>query len=112
MSTTRIAAKANRTALDGSKPMRRLRACSARMTVTTCSPGMERSHVKVSGVQRLDLLALRLDGDRIVLHHLDLAQRLSPRLVLDQRMDRAQAADVDHELLGLDREHVALEQDR
>ena len=37
----------------------------------------------------------------VVLHQLDLAERLAAGLLLDLRMHRAQAADIDDELLAL-----------
>src|ERR1700731_2797864 len=98
MSTTRIAAKASRIGPDRSRRRRRTTGCSTAATVTV-------SDLEVSGVLRLDLLALGLDGHRIVAHQLDLAQRPTARILLDQGMHRAQAADVDDELLGLHREH-------
>src|SRR6185436_11097140 len=72
-------------------------------------PGMTdtASHPKQLGVVRLDLLAHLLDRGRIVLHLLDLTERLAAGLLLDARMHRAQAADIDDELLGLRREAEA-----
>ena len=57
------------------------------------------SHPEQLAVARLDLLARLLHAGRIVLHLLDLGERPSSRLLLGQRMDRAQPADVDDELL-------------
>ena len=53
-----------------------------------------------------------LDAGRIVLHDLDVLERLAPRMLLRLRMDRAQRADVDHKLLTLGGEAEALEQPR
>src|SRR6185369_2161237 len=75
--------------------LRRARPCAA-------------SDFEDAGVVRLDLVALFFDRDRIVLHLLDLGEWPAPRLFLDSRMDRAQAADVDVDLLPFGREHVAL----
>src|SRR3954468_20023211 len=61
-------------------------------------------------VARLDVLRAFLDARRIVLHHLDVLEGLAPRLLLGARMDRAQRADVDDELLAFRREHVALQE--
>src|SRR5947199_2536750 len=63
-------------------------------------------------IARFDLLAHLLHCGGIVLHLLDLAERLAARLLLDLRMQRAQSANIDDELLRLGREAEALKQPR
>src|SRR5262245_66058892 len=70
------------------------------------------SHSEQLAVARLDLLAHLFHRRGIVLHLLDLGERLAPRLLFDLRMQRAQSADVDDQLLRLGREAEALEQPR
>src|ERR1700742_5214884 len=69
-------------------------------------------HPKNLDVVRLDLLALLLDRSGVLLHHLDLGERLEAGLLLGERMPRAQAALVDDQLLALRRESVGLEEPR
>src|SRR5713101_1315414 len=76
-----------------------------------CRPASA-SDMEDLGVARLDLIALGFDRDRIVFHHLDVAQRLAAGLVLDRGMRRAQPAYVRDQLLRFQGEHVALEQAR
>src|SRR5258707_15249256 len=59
----------------------------------------------------LDLVDLRFDGLRVVLHHLDVLEQRTTRWLPDQRMGRTQGADIDDELLtlraeGIDREEA------
>src|SRR4051812_20144024 len=68
------------------------------------------SHPEQFLVAGLDRIGIALDAGRIVLELLDLAERLAAGLLLGLRMDRAQATDVDDELLAFRREAVALEQ--
>src|SRR5207244_11751734 len=63
-------------------------------------------------VPRLDRLALFLHSGSIVLHGLDLGERLAAGLVPGLRMHRAQAADIDNELLHLLAQAEGLEQPR
>src|SRR5216117_3996267 len=67
-------------------------------------------HSEQLGVALLDRFTLLLDPGGVVLQHLDLLERLAAGLFLGLRMHRAQAADVDDELLRLLREAIALEQ--
>src|SRR5260221_4178859 len=60
----------------------------------------------------LDLLAHPLDRRRVLLHGHYLAERLAPRLFLDLRMERTQAAEIGHQLLAFGGEAEALEQPR
>src|SRR5258708_28184388 len=69
-----------------------------------CSAG---SRAEILGITALDLLDLRLDRRRVVLHDLDGAERRAPGLLFDQGMDRAHAGRVDDHLLALDAEHEA-----
>src|SRR4051812_11715967 len=77
-----------------------------------CPPYITSSHSEQLAVARLDLLAHLFHRRRIVLHLLDLAERLAPGLLLDPGMQRTQAADIDRQLLRLGREAEALEQPR
>src|SRR5262249_49290912 len=52
------------------------------------------------------------DADGVLLHSLDVAERLAPGLVLDQGMHRPQRAEIDDQLLAFGRKAVALEQSR
>jgi hypothetical protein len=61
-------------------------------------------------VARLDRLALSFHRGGGVLHGLDVLQRFAPRLLRGLRMHRAQATDVDDELLGLPAEAERLKQ--
>src|SRR5438477_10431707 len=61
-------------------------------------------------VAGLDLLAFLLDGGRVFLQDLDLVERLAAVGLLHLRVQRAQLADIDDELLALRREAVELEQ--
>src|SRR5215831_19480034 len=61
----------------------------------------DRSDVEDLRIARLDRLTLFFDRRRIVLHGLNLLERLAARLVLRVRMHGAQAADIDDELLRL-----------
>src|ERR671931_1197031 len=69
-------------------------------------------HSEQFTVTRLDLFAHLLHRGRIVLHFLDLAERLASGLLLGLRMQRTQACEIDRELLRLGREAEALEQPR
>src|ERR1035438_3831757 len=68
------------------------------------------SNVEQFGVMRLDRVALFFHRGRVVLHGLDVLERSAPRLFLGLRMHRAQAADIDDELLGITAEAERLEQ--
>src|SRR5207245_2341626 len=74
--------------------------------------GAVASHAEQSAVARLDLLARPLDAGGVLLHGLDIAERLAAGLLLDQRMHRPQGPDIDDELLAFLREAIALEQSR
>src|SRR3979411_2661740 len=63
-------------------------------------------------VARLDVFAHAFDRGRIVLHDLDVAERLAAGLLPGGGMHRAQAARVDDQLLALGGETEALEQPR
>src|SRR6266508_3375401 len=71
-----------------------------------------RSNSEQFAVTRLDLFAHLLHRSRIVLHFLDLAERLASGLLLGLRMQRTQACEIDRELLRFRREAEALEQPR
>src|ERR1700704_1750865 len=73
------------------------------------APGL---HPEQFAVARLDLLAHLFHRRGIVLHLLDLAERLAPRLLLDPGMQRTQTADIARKLLGLRRKTEALEEPR
>src|SRR5688572_810401 len=60
----------------------------------------------------LDLFALLLDRDRVLLQSLDLLEGLAAGLFLGLRMQRAQRGDVDDELLALRAERPVLKQPR
>src|SRR6185503_20791207 len=112
MSTQSSAAEPQRIGRDRSRIGRRAaRPATAMLTAALPRRGAA-SHFEDACVARFDLVALFLDGDRIVFHLLDLGERLAPGLFLDLRMDRAQAAEIDVDLLRLGREHVALEEAR
>src|SRR5215469_2660940 len=68
------------------------------------------SDVEDLRIVRLDRLTLFFDSRRIVLHGLDLLERLAARLVLRVRMHGAQAADIDDELLRFAAEAEGLEE--
>src|SRR5262249_42118605 len=68
------------------------------------------SNVEDLAVARLDLLALLLNRRGVVLHGLDVLERLAAGLVLRVRVHRAQAADINDQLLGLAAERERLEQ--
>src|SRR5205807_5425239 len=68
------------------------------------------SNAEQLGIARLDRVALFFHGDRIVLHGLDILERLAAGLLLGLWMHRAQAADIDDELLCLSAEAERLEQ--
>ena len=63
-------------------------------------------------VVRLDVFAHAFDRGRIVLHDLDVVERLAAGFLPGGGMHRAQAARVDDELLALGGETEALEQSR
>src|SRR5690348_2604463 len=67
-------------------------------------------HPEQPAVMRLEVRARPFDLRRIVFHLLDLAERLAAGLLLRLRVHRAQAPDVDGQLLRLRREAEALEQ--
>src|SRR3954464_8162076 len=69
-----------------------------------------RSNAEDFCVARLDGLAFLLYRRRVVLHGLDVLERLAPRLLARLRMHRAEAADIDDELLRLAAEAERLEQ--
>src|SRR5262249_31677930 len=69
-----------------------------------------RSDVEDLGVARLYLIALFLDRRGIVLHGLDVLQRLAAGLLLGVRMYRAQAANVHDQLLRFAAHAERLEQ--
>src|SRR5580692_1332747 len=68
------------------------------------------SDAEDSCIARLDAVALLFHRDRVVLHGLDVLERHAPGLLLGLRMHRAQAADIDDELLGLRAEAERLKQ--
>src|SRR5580692_4897639 len=68
------------------------------------------SDAEDSCIARLDAVALLFHRDRVVLHGLDVLERHAPGLLLGLRMHRAQAADIDDELLGLAAEAERLKQ--
>src|SRR5437764_907429 len=70
------------------------------------------SHPKNPGIAGLDLLGLRLDRGRIILHDLDLRQRPAPRSLGDLRMGGVLRGKVAQQLLAFAREDVALQQAR
>src|SRR5215475_11140597 len=67
------------------------------------------SYPKQSAVVRLDLLARSFDAGGVLLDGLDVAERRATRFLLDQRMHRAQGAEIDDELLTFGRKAIALE---
>src|SRR5262245_36124632 len=70
------------------------------------------SYPKQSAVVRLDLLARSFDAGGVLLDGLDVAERRATRFLLDQRMHRAQGAEIDDELLTFGRKAIALEKAR
>src|SRR5262249_39644638 len=87
-------------------------ASSPATTTSGASTSACRSHPEVTRVSRLDVLAAGLDRGRIVLHRLDVVERLSAGLLDHLRVERAQTADCVGELLRLEAEPPALEQPR
>src|SRR5713101_8420962 len=69
-------------------------------------------HPEQLAVARLDLFAHLVDAGSVLLHGLDLVERLAAGLLLGRRMHRAQSAEIDDQLLAFRREAVALEQPR
>ena len=69
-----------------------------------------RSNMEDLLIARLDLFALLLGAGGVFLHQLDVGERLAARLLLDLRMQRTQAADIDDDLLRFRREAIVLEQ--
>src|SRR5437763_12499243 len=63
-------------------------------------------------IARFDLLAHLLRCGGIVLHLLDLAERLAARLLLDLRMQRAQSDNIDDVLMCLGRGAEDMKQQR
>src|SRR5262249_13164860 len=63
-------------------------------------------------VARLNLLAIFENCRGVVFHHVVLAQRRAPRMLLGLGRHRPQPADIDAELLAFRREAEALEQAR
>src|SRR5258706_7708886 len=59
------------------------------------------SNAEDLGVTRLDRVAFFFHGCGVILHGLDILERLAPRLLLGLRMHRTQTADVDDQLLGV-----------
>src|SRR4051812_23527160 len=70
------------------------------------------SNAEDLGIARLDRVAFFFHGGRVVLHGLDLLEWLATRLLLGLRMRRAQATDIDNELLGVAAEAERLKQPR
>src|SRR6266852_5278784 len=68
------------------------------------------SNAEEFGVARLDRVALFFHRGGVILHGLDVLERRAPRLLLGLRMRRAQAADIDDELLGVAAEAERLKQ--
>src|SRR6185369_15358009 len=59
------------------------------------------SNAEQLGVARLDRVALFFHRRGVILHGLDILERLAPRLLLILRVNRTQAANIDDELLGV-----------
>src|SRR5262249_44077234 len=76
------------------------------------SLGVAASHPEQLAVARLDLLARPFDADGVLLHGLDVAERLAPGFALDQGMHRPQRAEIDDQLRAFGRKEVAWEQSR
>src|SRR5712671_2591381 len=72
----------------------------------------EASNLEQLGITHPDLFAVLLDACGIVLQRLDVLERPVARLLFGLRMHRAQATDIDDELLALRGETIALEQPR
>src|SRR3981189_1532438 len=72
--------------------------------------GFGGSNVEQLGIVRLDGVALFFNRGGIILHGLDVLERLASSLFLGLRMHRAQAADIDDELLGVPAEAERLNQ--
>src|SRR5258708_23418550 len=68
------------------------------------------SHAEYSRIVGLDLLGLRLDGGRIVLHDLDLRQRPTAWFLRDLRVGGMLRRKIAEQLLAFAREDVALQQ--
>src|SRR6185436_10839967 len=77
-----------------------------------CSCAWGTSNLEQLGVTHPDLFAVLLDAFGVVLQRLDVLERPVTGLLLGLGMHRAQAADVDDELLALRAEAIALEQAR
>src|SRR5262245_41562507 len=114
MSANRISANAIKTGFDRSIPSRRFAvdAGSAMVISGYVCTVSHQSHAENLDVSCLDLLAVLEHRHRIILHHLDLAERRTAGMLLDIRMHRSQPADVNAQLLAFRREAEALEQAR
>src|SRR5882672_1205427 len=99
-------------ATEALRTSRRVNAASRISFLPGWEPARPPSDAEQLCVARLDRLGVSLDAGRVVLHLLDLGERRAARLLLGERMDRAQPAGVDDELLALGREAIALEQSR
>src|ERR1700754_3714487 len=85
---------------------------AARRPGMTETGGRSTSNSENLAVARIDVLRVLLDAGRIVLHHLDVLERLAARLFLGVGVHRAKRADIDDELLAFGGEAEALEQPR
>src|SRR5262245_34880988 len=81
------------------------------MRATVSPPAAPPSHPENLRVARLDLLALRLHGDRVGFHGLDGREGRAAGAVLDLRVERA-VGEIDEDLLALDAVQEVLEQPR
>src|SRR3981081_301880 len=70
------------------------------------------SHPEQLAVARVDLLARRLDAGGVLLHGLDIAERLAAGLLLHLAVHGAHSAEIDDELLAFRGKAIALEQPR
>src|SRR5260221_2487077 len=68
------------------------------------------SGAEILKILLLDLVDLRFDGLRIVLHQLDVLEGRPPRPLRYLRVGRAQGADIDDELLALGAEGIDREE--
>src|SRR3981081_2653246 len=74
--------------------------------------GQVSSHLEQLLIARLDVVGHLFDAGWSVLHELDLGQLLVAGLVLDQRMDRMLAGEIDQQLLALQGMQPVLKQAR
>src|SRR3954468_23776414 len=81
-----------------------------RRTFLATGSSLPKSNVEQLGIMRLDRIALFFHRRRVVFHGLDILEWLASRLLPGVRMHRAQAADVDDELLCVTAEAERLEQ--